>query len=334
MGGADIRVDVSHGEGGYESKAAGRTWPHLALADTRHIARSRIHPQNPDLVYVAALGHAFGPNAARGVFRSSDGGKTWTKVLYRSEKAGAIDLSLDPANPRILYAAIFEAHRKPWIMSSGGPESGLFKSTDGGDTWTEITNNPGLPEGLKGRIGVTVSPARPGRMWALVEAEKGGLFRSDDAGATWERVSEDRGIRGRPWYFSHIFADPRDPETMYGLSQTAYKSTDGGRTFAEWTTPHGDNHDLWIDPRNPRRMIEGNDGGACVSFTGGESWSSIENQPTAEFYHVTTDAQTPYGVYGAQQDNTTIAGPSRSSIATAACEAITVAAVASSTSDA
>ncbi|HEX2519335.1 MAG TPA: hypothetical protein VHK04_07330, partial [Castellaniella sp.] len=298
MGESCIRGDVSHGDGVYKSTDAGKTWTHLGLEDTRHIARLRVHPTNPDLVYVAALGHAYGPSNQRGIFRSADGGKNWDHMLFRSDKAGAIDLSMDPHNPRLLYAAIWEAQRTPWSLTSGGPDSSLYKSTDGGDTWTELTNNPGLPTGLKGRIGVAVSPARPGRVWALVEAEDGALFCSDDDGATWQRLSEERNLRLRFWYYGHVFADPRDPDTVYILNIQAWKSVDGGRTFTQMTTPHGDNHDLWIDPRHPQRMIEGNDGGACVSFNGGASWSTIYNQPTAQIYHVATDTRFPYRVYG------------------------------------
>jgi photosystem II stability/assembly factor-like uncharacterized protein len=312
MGECCIRGDVSHGDGVYKSTDAGNTWTHVGLDDTRHIARVRIHPQNPDLVYVAALGHAFGPNNQRGVFRSTDGGKSWDHILFRSDKAGAIDLSMAPHNPRLLYAAIWEAQRTPWSLTSGGPDSALYKSTDGGETWVELTNNPGLPAGLKGRIGIAVSPARPGRVWALVEAEDGALFRSDDGGATWQRLSDERNLRLRFWYYGHVFADPHDPDTVYVLNIQTWKSVDGGRTFTQLTTPHGDNHDLWIDPRQPQRMIEGNDGGACVSFNGGASWSTIYNQPTAQFYHVATDTRFPYRVYGTQQDNTAICVPSRS----------------------
>ncbi|MFQ5934041.1 MAG: glycosyl hydrolase, partial [Dehalococcoidia bacterium] len=248
----------------------------------------------------------------RGVFRSKDGGANWEQVLFRSDKAGAIDLSMDPNNPRILYAAIWQVQRTPWSLISGGADSGIFKSADGGDTWTEITSNPGLPEGLKGRIGVAVSPASPDRVWATIEAEKPGLFRSDDGGATWELVSDNSDLQGRPWYYQHLFADPRDPDTVWILNYKCWKSVDGGRTFIEVTTPHGDNHDLWIDPNNTQRLIEGNDGGACVSFNGGESWSTIYNQLTSQFYHVTTDNQFPYRVYGTQQDNSAISVPSRS----------------------
>ena len=307
-----IRGNVSHGEGVYRSTDRGKTWANVGLRDTRHIARIRVHPKDPNLVYVAALGHAFGPNRQRGVFRSKDGGGSWEHILFRSEKAGAIDLSMDPNNPRVLYAAIWEAQRTPWSLVSGGPDSGIFKSVDGGDTWSEITDNPGLPEGIKGRIGVAVSPARADRVWATVEGKDCGLFRSDDGGATWETVSDNQDLQGRPWYYQHVFADPQDPDTVWILNYKCWKSVDGGRTFTEATTPHGDNHDLWIDPRNPQRLIQGNDGGACVSFNGGVSWSTIYNQPTAQFYHVATDAQVPYRVYGTQQDNTAISVPSRS----------------------
>ncbi len=312
MGESCIRGDVSHGDGVYRSTDGGQTWLHLGLEDSRHIARVRIHPHDPDLVYVAALGHAYGPNGERGVYRSRNGGATWEQVLFRSNRAGAIDLSMDPTNPRILYAALWEAQRFPWRLNSGGPDSGLYRSTDGGDAWTELTDNPGLPGGLKGRIGVAVSPARTGRVWAIVEAEDGGLFRSDDGGSSWERLSEDRNLRLRPWYYCHVFADPSDAETVYVLNVKAWRSSDGGRTFTELTTPHGDNHDLWIDPGRPGRMIEGNDGGACVSFNGGDSWSTIYNQPTAQFYHLATDTRFPYRVYGTQQDNSAISVPSRS----------------------
>jgi photosystem II stability/assembly factor-like uncharacterized protein len=311
-GEACIRGNVSHGDGVYRSTDGGKTWRNVGLGDTRHIARVRVHPADPNLVYVAALGHAFGPNAERGVFRSRDGGRSWEKVLYRSPDAGAIDLALDVTNPRVLYASLYEVRRGPHFLSSGGPGSGLFKSVDGGDTWTELTDRPGLPKGLKGRIGLAVSPAMPDRVWAQVEAEDGGLFRSDDGGVTWRLMTDDRNLRQRAWYYSHIFADPQDPETVYALNVGMWKSTDGGKTFAAVATPHGDNHDLWIDPRNPRRMIEGNDGGACVSFTGGLSWSTLYNQPTAQFYHVTADSRFPYRLYGAQQDNTTLCVPSRS----------------------
>jgi photosystem II stability/assembly factor-like uncharacterized protein len=308
-----IRIDVSHGDGVYKSTDAGRTWQHVGLSDTRHIGKVRIHPTNPDIVYVAALGHAFGPNTERGVFKSADGGATWRKVLYRGEKAGAVDLSIDLQNPRILYASIWEAYRSFSQISSGGPDSGLWQSTDGGETWVDLTDRPGMPKGTKGKIAVVASPARAGRVWALIEHRtEGGLYRSDDAGATWERVCDNQNLVSRAWYYIHLTADPVDPETVYVNNLSLWRSNDGGRTFSEMATPHGDNHDLWIDPRNNQRMIQGNDGGACVSYTGGTVWSSVYNQPTAQFYHLATDNRTPYTVYGTQQDNSSIAVPSRS----------------------
>jgi len=315
MGETSIRNNVSHGDGVYKSTDGGKTWTHLGLEDTRHIAKVRIHPQNPDLVYVAALGHAHGPNAERGVYRSKDGGKTWEQILFRSNNAGASDLALNPRNPRILYACFWQAQRLPYTLISGGEGSGIFKSADGGDTWSEIMRNPGLPKGLLGKIGIAVSPAKEGRVWAIVEAEDGAVFCSDDGGETWQRLSEERPLRSRAWYYQHIIADPQDAETLWVLNVQAWKSIDGGRTFFDVGVPHGDHHDLWIDPNNPQRMIEGNDGGACVSYNGSESWSTLYNQPTAEFYHVTTDTQVPYRVYGAQQDNSTISVPSRSPLA-------------------
>lgn len=312
MGESCIRGNVSYGDGVYKSMDRGKTWVNIGLKDTRHIARIRIHPQDPNLVYIAALGHAFGANAERGVFRSKDGGSSWERILYHNDKTGAIDLSMDPNNPRTMYASLWETLRTPWTFTSGGPHSGIFKSTNGGDSWSEITNNPGLPKGLKGRIGVAVSPAQTDRVWAIVEAKTGGLFRSDDGGHNWEMVSGDPNLVQRPWYYSHVFADPINRENVYVLNLKAWKSTDGGYTFRQLTTPHGDNHDLWIDPTTPGRMIEGNDGGACISFNGGNSWSTIYNQPTSQFYHLTTDNQFPYRVYATQQDNTAISSPSRS----------------------
>jgi photosystem II stability/assembly factor-like uncharacterized protein len=314
MGEATIRGNVSHGDGVYRSTDAGKTWQHGGLAATRNIGKVRVHPTNPDLVYVAALGHAHRPNPERGVYRSRDGGATWEQVLSRGERAGAIDLSLDPTNPRILYAAFWEAVRGPHFLISGGEGSGLFKSTDGGDTWTELTRKEGLPKGALGKIGVVASPAKEGRVYAIVEAEDGAVFRSDDGGEHWQRLCEERSLRQRAWYYHHIIADPKNADTVWVLNVQCWKSIDGGKTFAEVTVPHGDNHDLWIDPEDPLRMIEGNDGGACVTFNGGESWSSLYNQPTAEFYHVTTDARTPYRVYGAQQDNTTVSVASQSNL--------------------
>ena len=304
---------TARADGVYKSTDAGKTWANVGLQDTQHIARIRIHPKNPDLVYVAVLGHLEEEShEEKGVYRSRDGGKTWERVLFRSDKAGACDLSMDANNPRIIYAAIWDSRRSFWESHSVGPDSSLYKTTDGGDTWENLTNNPGLPGGMKGRMGVASSPAKSGRVWALIEAEEGGLYRSDDGGTTWERVSDRPELVGRPHYYMHVFADTQDPESVYVMNGNAWKSSDGGRTFTQMVTPHKDNHELWIDARNPQRMIQSHDGGANVSFNRGASWSSIYNQPTSEFYHIATDNQFLYRVYGTQQDNTAISVPSRS----------------------
>jgi photosystem II stability/assembly factor-like uncharacterized protein len=315
MGESCIRGNVSHGDGVYRSTDAGKTWSHLGLEDTRHISKVRVHPRDPNLVYVAALGHAHGPNQQRGIFRSRDGGQTWDHVFFRSQDAGANDLSMDPHNPRVLYASIWEARRTPHSLVSGGPGSGLFKSTDGGDTWSEISRNKGLPKGTLGKIGVCASGAQRDRVYAIVEAEDGAVFRSDDGGETWDKLNDRHELRERAWYYQHIIADPKDPDTVWALNIETWKSIDGGQTFNEFAIPHGDNHELWIDPNNTQRMIQGNDGGATITLNGGASWSSLYNQPTAELYHVTTDTRTPYRLHGAQQDNTTISVPSRSPLA-------------------
>lgn len=307
-----IRIDVSTGDGIYKSTDGGESWQHIGLSDSRAISKIRVHPGNPDLVYVAALGHPFGPNEERGVFRSKDGGTMWDKILYQSDKAGAIDLTMDPRNPRILYATMWEAHRSFSNIVSGGPGSRIYKSTDGGDSWTDISANDGLPKGTLGKMAIAVSPAKTGRVWALIEAEEHGLYRSDNGGKSWERLNDERKLVERAWYFNHITADSTDPDTIYVNNLSFYKSTDGGKTFATIDTPHGDNHDLWIDPVNNRRMVQGNDGGANVSLNGGESWSTIYNQPTAQFYRIDVDNQYPYRVYGTQQDNTSISVPSAS----------------------
>ncbi len=314
MGEACIRGNVSYGDGVYRSDDGGETWTHRGLADTRHIGRVRVHPHDPDTVYVAALGHAFGPHRARGVYRSRDGGAHWDQVLFRDDTTGAIDLVMDPQNPDVLYAACWDVRRYPWTLRSGGPGSSVFKTADGGDTWTEISTNPGFPTALKGRIGVALSPARPHRVWSVVEAADGagGLYRSDDGGAHWERLTDQPDLRQRPWYYMHLFADPVDPETLYVLNLGVWVSHDGGRHFDEVSNPYGDNHDLWIDPHDPARKILGNDGGATVTLNDGRTWSTIFNQPTAQFYHVVADNQDPYRLYGAQQDNTTLSVPSRS----------------------
>ena len=316
-GEACLREDLTHGNGVWRSTDGGESWQHLGLEDTRHIAAVRVHPKDPDVAYVAAMGHAFGPNSDRGVFRTTDGGKTWRKVLYIDGETGATDLTMDPNNPRVLYAAMYRLRRTPWTLDAGGGRSGLWKSTDGGDSWTEITRNAGLPRGPLGRIGVAVSPASANRLWASVEASPndstGGIFRSDDGGRSWERVNGDQKFMVRLWYYSHVTADPLDENTVYVLNLQTWRSTDAGRTFERVKgIAHGDHHLLWIDPADSRRMIHGNDGGATVSLDGGRSWSTVYNQPTAQFYHVTTDSQWPYYIHGSQQDNTAIRILSRS----------------------
>ena len=312
MGESTIRIDVSYGDGVYRSTDAGKSWNHLGLPETRQISEIRVHPNNPDLVYASALGHAFGPNKERGIFRSKDGGRNWEHLLFRSESAGAIDLSLGPNNPRILIASFWEAQRNFWSLQSGGPGSSIYRSMDGGDSWEDITHRRGLPKGTLGKMGISISPAQSGRVWAIIEAEEAGLYRSDDYGESWTRTSLNRDLIHRPWYYCHVFADPKHADTVYLTNLQMWKSSDGGSSFSEITTPHGDNHDLWIDPENPNRIIEGNDGGACVSFNGGKSWSSIYNQCTAQFYRMDLDTQFPYRVYATQQDNTSISVPSAS----------------------
>ncbi|MEM8706719.1 MAG: glycosyl hydrolase [Actinomycetota bacterium] len=312
-GESTIRIDVSHGDGVYRSRDRGATWTHVGLEESRHIGKILVHPDDPDLVYVAALGHASKDNPERGVYRSTDGGDTWELVLHVSEQAGAVDLSLDPSNPRRIFATTWETRRTFWSIDSGGPGSGLWRTDDGGDTWTNLSENPGLPDGTLGKIGVAVSPAQRGRVWAMVEAEgrKRGLYRSDDHGDTWVKTSGKAELAWRPWYYMHVVAHPTDANTVFVLDMKAWKSIDGGHEFTDFTTPHGDNHGLWIDPKDPDRMIGADDGGAWVSLTAGNTWSSIYNQPTAQFYHLDVDDQFPYMVYGSQQDNSSIAVPSR-----------------------
>ena len=310
MGEGCIRGNESAGDGVYRSTDAGNTWTHVGLTDSRQIGRVRVDPRDPDVVFVAALGHSFGPSHERGVFRSRDGGQTWKNVLFVNDSTGAVDLSMDPTNPRILYAATWQVMRSPWSLSSGGAGSGLWKTTDEGEHWTRLTAG-GLPKGIWGRVGVAISPANPERVWAAIEADAGGIYRSDDGGRTWRRTNEDRDLRQRAWYYTHIVADPKNADVVYELNVAFVRSKDGGATFQRVGTPHGDNHDLWIDPDDPSRLIEGNDGGATVSNDGGLSWTTLENQPTAQFYHAITDDAFPYRVYGAQQDNTTVGIASR-----------------------
>src|SRR5262245_55657755 len=310
MGESPIRGNFSHGDGIWKSTNAGTSWTHAGLEATHQISRVRVHPSNPDLVYVAALGRATGPHEARGVYRSSDGGKTWKKILGVDSVTGASDLAMDPLNPRILYAGFWQVIRRPWELVSGGPGSSLWKSTDGGDTWKKLTE--GLPEEKWGRVGVAASGAKPGRVFALVEAKKkGGLYVSEDYGGKWTAVNDEHKIRQRAWYYTWVFTDPKDADTVYVPNVEMHRSTDGGRSFSAVNVLHGDCHDLWIDPDDPKRMIMGDDGGGTISFNGGRSWSTQDNQPTAQFYRVTTDDQYPYWVYGSQQDNSNVAIPSR-----------------------
>jgi len=305
-GSACIRGNVSIGRGVYKSVDAGKSWTFSGLRDAGQIGRIQVHPDNPDLVYLASLGNPFGANETRGVFRSEDGGETWEKILYVSDTTGAVELSMNPANPREMYAAFWRAERKPWTVIDASEDGGIYKTTDGGDSWKKLGG--GLPQGLTGRIGVSVSPANPDRVFALVSAAdpEGGIYRSDDAGESWRRINRERNLRTRHWYYSHIIADPVDENTVYVLNSSMYRSIDAGNSFQSIRVGHGDTHDLWIDPTDPERMILGDDGGAEISGNGGTSWSPLSNQPTAEIYRVTVDNQFPYRVYGAQQDNSTL----------------------------
>ena len=309
-GETQLRGSITQGDGVYRSTDGGETWRHVGLRETQAIARIRIHPTDPDIVYVAALGHPYGDNEQRGIFRSKDGGNSWEKILYKSPKAGGVDISIDRTNPKVIYASLWQVYRRAWKMWGGGPFSGIYKSTDGGDTWTELTKNPGMPEGPIGKIGMTVSPADANRVWAIVEAPEGGVFRSDDGGKSWERTNDDRKIRQRHFYYSRIVADPWDRETVYALNTRLYKSMDGGVTFdTQISTPHGDQHDLWIDPNDPKRMTNSNDGGGNVSINGGETWTE-QDYITTQLYHVNVTNDFPYHVCGAQQDNSTVCVPS------------------------
>ena len=306
-----IRGNTAHGDGMWKSTDAGKTWARAGLDSTRHIADVRVHPTNPDIVYAGVLGHVYGPSGERGVFKSTDGGKSWNRVLAVDDSTGVTDLVMDPSNPDVLYAGFWQAWRTPWQLVSGGAKSALFKTTDGGRTWKDITRAPGLPRtGPIGNSGFAVSPANPRRVWLILEHDSGGVFRSDDAGATWTRTNAERKLRQRAWYYTKIHADPKDTNVVYVNNVSFHRSRDGGRTFQSIRAPHGDSHDLWIAPDDPQRMIEANDGGANVSFNGGRSWSE-QDYATAQFYHVVTTTDWPYHVCGAQQDNSTICGASR-----------------------
>lgn len=306
----DIRGNISHGDGIYKSVDGGKTWEHAGLRECQTISRIVIHPTDPNTAYAAAFGHVYGKNSERGVYKTTDGGKTWSHILFESPLAGAVHITMDPKDPNTLLVATWEAWRTAYTMNSGGPGSKIYKSTDGGANWVDISRNDGLPKGTLGKIGLTISPVDPKRYWALVEAEDGGLYRSDDAGKTWTLVNSDRSWRQRAWYYTHVYADPAEKDTVYVLNVGMGKSTDGGKTFSGMRTPHSDNHDLWIAPDNPKRMVQANDGGANVSLDGGQTWTE-QNFPTAQFYHVTTDNAFPYRILGAQQDNSTVRIPSR-----------------------
>ncbi|MDP9091041.1 MAG: glycosyl hydrolase [Pseudomonadota bacterium] len=305
-GEGNLRGNVTWGGGMFKSTDAGATWADLGLNDTRQIGAVIVDPVDPNIVLVAAIGHAFGPNSQRGVFRTTDGGKNWSRVLYKNDLTGAIDLVADPRNANIVYAALWQVRRQPWNFASGGPGSGLYRSLDGGLTWSQLTGH-GLPTGILGRIDVAISAVDPHRIYAMIEAADGGLYRSDDAGGQWRRVSDDGRLRQRAWYFSKIYADPNAIDTVYALNTGMLRSVDGGKTFNLVSATHGDHHALWIDPNNSNSLINANDGGASISLDGGNTWSTQENQPTGQFYHVSTDNRFPYYIYGAQQDNSNLA---------------------------
>lgn len=307
-----VRGNVSSGYGIWKSVDAGKTWSSAGLKNSRHVPRIAVDPTDHNIVYAGVLGNIYTPTQDRGVYKSTDGGKTWKKTLFSNEHAGVVDLLIDPTNPRILYASTWRVQRTPYSLSSGGEGSALWKSTDKGETWTEISTKKGFPEGTLGIIGVTVSPVNNDRVWAIVEhKDEGGLYRSDDSGETWNQVNSERKLRQRAWYYTRVYADTKDADIVYVLNVRYHKSSDGGRSFDTYNAPHGDHHDLWIAPEDPNRMIIGDDGGAQVTYDGGETWSTYHNQPTSQFYRVTTDNHFPYRIYAAQQDNSTVRIPHR-----------------------
>ncbi|MEM7084754.1 MAG: glycosyl hydrolase [Bacteroidota bacterium] len=307
-----VRGNVSSGYGIWKTENAGKTWVQSGLEKGRHIPRIRVHPKDHNIVYAAVLGNIYKPTQERGVYKSTDGGKNWKRILFSNENAGAVDLIMDPNNPRILYASTWNVRRTPYSLSSGGEGSALWKSTDSGKTWKEISTHKGFPTDTLGIIGVTVSPVNSDRVWAIVEnKENGGVYRSEDGGETWNKINDERKLRQRAWYYTRIYADSKDEDVVYVLNVRYHKSTDGGKTYSTHNAPHGDHHDLWIAPEDPNRMVMGDDGGAQVTYDGGETWSTYHNQPTAQFYRVTTDNSFPYRIYVAQQDNSTIRIPHR-----------------------
>ncbi|MEL6122494.1 MAG: glycosyl hydrolase [Bacteroidota bacterium] len=301
-----VRGNVSYGYGVWKSEDAGRTWKSMGLPDSRHISRIRIHPTDPDIVYAAVMGNLFAPSQERGLYKSVDGGETWKKTLFVNDQAGIVDLCVDPSNPRHLFASSWKVFRTPYSLESGGEGSGLWHSTDSGETWTEIIDNEGLPSGTWGISGVAVSPLNSDRVWAIIENDNGGVYGSEDGGKTWSKLNDSRALRQRAWYYTRIYADTESESTVYVVNVNYHKSTDGGKSFRSFRAPHGDHHDLWIAPEDPNRMIMGDDGGAQVTYDGGETWSTYHNQPTSQFYRVTTDNDFPYRIYAAQQDNSTI----------------------------
>lgn len=312
MGENAVRGNITHGDGVYKSTDGGKKWTHIGLTETQYIGRIQIHPTNPDIAWVAALGPMYGASEHRGVFKTTDGGKSWKKTHFAGPQAGAIDLAIDPSNPNRLLMSSWDAWRTPYSLNSGGPNSKLWESTDGGVTWTDITSRAGLPKGIWGKVGISFTAAKAGRIYAIIEAKGGGLFRSDDFGMTWTLTSNDANLLQRPWYYHRIYADPRDADAIWLCNVALHKSTDGGKTFRSFNARHSDNHDVWIDPTDSNRVVVGTDGGASVTIDGGRNWSA-QDYATAQFYHVTTDTQTPYWILGAQQDNSSVRVPSRTS---------------------